>query len=528
MGAIALLFRPAATSTRDALRDFWYQPVGAPTASGVQVTTEAVMGVPAVWACVSLISRNVGNLPLHTYRYVGNSGRTRARNHPLYTVLHDRPNAFQTPMEFKQYQTAALLLRGNAYAAIIPGQTTPIGELLPLDPDRVTPERVALPQRGPNGLTIYGLRYRYRQLDNTEILLSASSVSHMRGLMLDPHSLTGVSVLRYHRETFGSAIAEREHGARVFANGSLPGGLISIKGKLSPEGIKRLKADWQAMHGGVRNAHKVAVLEEDATFSPISMTMEDSQWIEAKRFSKGEIATIFSVPPHMIGDVEKTTSWGTGITEQRIAFLTLTLSPWLTIWEECIQRDLVLQPNTFFVEFLTEGLLRADQASRYTAYAQGRQWGWLSVNDVRRMENMDPIPNGDIYLQPSNMIEAGTAIPTAPALPAATESDTGAYALLLRDTAARVVRRETAALSKAAKRCAADQDAWGEAVCDFYADHIGFVSETLHIDEETAKGYATAQAAALLSRGAALLADWEEAKIAELIALAKAAWEEGA
>ena len=368
---------------------------GGETHSGAYVTPEIALGVAAVYGCVRIISGAVATMPLNLKKRIDAKTRVDAEDHSLWKVLRRKPNRWMTPSAFRRMMTTHVLLRGNAYAMIVRSRGN-VQELLPLDPDRVKVEQ----------LDDLSLVYTYTRKKGGTLVLPQSDVFHLIGMTFD--GVTGVSVLNYARESVGLAIQTEKHGAKLFKNGTTLSSIIKHPGELSEEASQRLKASLEA-YRGAENAHKSLILEEGMDFTPLGMTQEDAQFIETRQFSRTEIAMFFGVPPHMIGDTEKSTSWGAGIEQQSLGFVAYTLQEWLTAWEETIARDLISddEPN-IFARFNTAGLVRGDIKTRYEAYAIGRQWGWVSANDIRSLEDLNPIENGDVYLEPLNMVPAGT------------------------------------------------------------------------------------------------------------------------
>lgn len=484
---------------------------GATTAAGVPVNTDNALKLSVVWACVRLLSETIASLPLMIYRRLPDGGREEATNHPLYDLLHDRPNATQTAIEFRQMLGAHALLRGNGLARILPGARGFADQLVPLHPDRVQFKYLA------DGR----LRYEVRNADNTIEVLGDEDILHLKGLSLD--GKVGVSVITYAREAMGLDLAAEAYGARYFANGAEPRGVLKHPKGLSDPGFKKLKESWDEAHSGA-NQHKVAILEEGMDYVPVGLSNKDSQFLELRTFQAEDECRWFGVPPHMVGLTSKVTSWGSGIEQLGIAFVTYTLLPWLKRWEQAITRDLILAPQTYFVEHVVAGLLRGDLASRYNAYQIGLQNGWLSPNEIRQLENMNPRAGGDAY----KAIDAGvSSVPASrpPAREAPAEDEPAAhYRLLVHEAAARVVRKEVAALGKAAKRLAGegitiDQAAWAQAVDDFYADHADYVAQTLRIPDDQAALYVAWQKRELVQKGPTALDDWENRRVADLVEL---------
>jgi HK97 family phage portal protein len=253
---------------------------------------------------------------------------------------------------------------------------------------------------------LYRLKYTYSPKDASPIHLDQGDVLHIRGLSID--GFTGVSLLTWAREVIGGALGQQEHGNRLWKNGANPGIALKHPGKLNDEAYRRLKESWDANYSGASNSAKTVIIEEGMSIERIAMTSEDAQFIESRKFSRSEIAGITRVPPHMIGDLERATF--SNIEHQDLAFVKHSLRPWLVRWEQVILRDLIRQPD-LFVEFNIDGLARGDLKSRYEAYAIGRNWGWLSVNDIREKENMNPVEEGDEYLRPLNMQPVGKEVP---------------------------------------------------------------------------------------------------------------------
>lgn len=373
-----------------------YLRAGRETASGAVVSPDSAMRVAAVFGCVRIIAGAVATMPLNLKRRVDERTREDASDHALWPVLRRRPNRWMTPSGFRRMMTAHVLLRGNAYALIVRSGERVL-ELIPMHPDRVTVKQ----------LDDLSLVYTYTRKDGRQLVLPQHDVFHLIGLTLD--GITGVSVIEYARETIGLAIQTERHGATVFKNGTQLGAVLKHPGKLGKDGQDSLRESLEA-YRGAENAHKTLIIEEGMDYIALGMTAEDAQYIETRKFSRGDIAMFFGVPPHMIGDTEKATSWGSGIEQQSLGFVAYTLQDWLTTWEETIARDLLTaaNDNNVFAKFNPAGLVRGDIKTRYAAYATGRQWGWLSVNDIRELEDLNPIENGDTYLEPLNMVPVGT------------------------------------------------------------------------------------------------------------------------
>jgi HK97 family phage portal protein len=361
---------------------------GSQTAAGANVTADSAMRVNAVYACINRISNTIAQTPLLLYQELENGGKQRDKKNPLYTLLHRKPNRWQTPFEFKQMLAAHVALRGNAYAAIVSTPTSSVSELVPLHPDRVMPFWTENQARA----------YRYQPISGREQILLQGEILHIQGLSFD--GLKGLSPIEYCRESIGVALATEEHGARLFSNGAQVGMALKHPATLTKNTADNLKRQFEQRYSGVGNAHKTLVLEEGMTIEKLGLTAEDSQFLETRQFQVVDIARIWEMPLHMIGDLSGSTN--NNIEQQSLEFVQYTMGPWFTRFEEALDRDLVYQPDRYF-EFLVDGLLRGDIKSRYAAYAIGKQWGWLSSNDIREKENLNPIEGGDTYVTPLNM-----------------------------------------------------------------------------------------------------------------------------
>ena len=366
------------------------------TNSGKTVNERTAMQTTAVYACVRILAETLASLPLHTYKYT-NSGKEKAIDHQLYYLLHDEPNPEMTSFVFRETLMSHLLLWGNAYAQIVRDRSGRVLALYPLLPDKMTVDRDSRGQ----------VFYQY-QVDGGPVTLKSDSVLHIPGLGFD--GLIGYSPIAMAKNAIGMAIATEEYGAKFFANGANPGGVLEHPGVVKDP--KRIRDSWNAVYQGSGNAHRMAVLEEGMKFSPIGIPPEQAQFIATRKFQLNEIARIFRIPPHMIGDLEKSSF--SNIEQQSLEFVKYTLDPWVVRWEQSMQKVLLLpsEKREYFVKFNVDGLLRGDYQSRMSGYAVGRQNGWLSSNDIRELENLNKIPEelgGDLYLINGNMTKLADA-----------------------------------------------------------------------------------------------------------------------
>lgn len=363
------------------------------TTAGKVVTEQSSMQMTAVYSCVRILAEAVAGLPLHFYKYRDDGGKEKAIDHPLYNLLHDEPNSEMTSFVFRETLMTHLLLWGNAYVQIIRNGKGEVIALYPLMPDRMTVNR-------DDNKEIY---YLYQLDSGIQVRLSKSDVLHIPGLGFD--GLVGYSPIAMAKNAIGLAIATEEFGSKFFANGANPGGVLEHPGTLKDPG--KLRESWNAKFGGSSNAAKVAVLEEGMKYTPISISPEQAQFLETRKFQINEIARIFRVPPHMVGDLEKSSF--SNIEQQSLEFVKYTLDPWVMRWEQAMTKALLSldEKKQYFIKFNVDGLLRGDYQSRMNGYAMGRQNGWMSANDIRELENLDRIPEsdgGDLYLINGNML----------------------------------------------------------------------------------------------------------------------------
>jgi len=463
--------------------------VGTPTTAGVKVTAVNALNYSAVYAAVRVLAESIASLPLFVYERLGDEGKRRAPEFYLYRLLHDAPNPIQTSFEFRELMQTHLLLWGNAYAEIAydaNGRATALWPLMSRNMESIT-------------RTQDDIEYHYRLPSGELKTLKGWQVLHLRGLGLN--GLFGLSPIALARNAIGLGQAAEKFGATFFGNGAQMAGVLKHPMELSEPAVKSLREQWEELYSGLDKAHRIAVLEEGMEYERIGIPPDDAQFLETRKYQTTEIARIYRVPPHMIGDLDRATF--SNIEHQSLEFVMHSLRPWLVRWEMTIAERLMTgaEREQYFAEFLVDGLLRGDITSRYAAYATGRQNGWLSANDIRRLENMNPVEGGDIYLVPLNMIPVDQVAPPMPtdeprsvydnastdeeeSEARATRSAAGRYRLqrtslgLFRDTAARILRREAndvgnAANKHLAQRGASDFSDWLDT---FYEDHAIFTA----------------------------------------------------
>lgn len=433
---------------------------------GASIHPDTAMGISAVYACVRVIAESIASLPLKVYRQNGRKKEV-AYDHPLYKVLHNQSNSDLTAFELREMLVTDVLLRGNAYCEIEMNQRGDVIGLWRIHPDRVRIYRNDPTVEGPFfGYT--GLLYVINVASGGTVTLPASKIWHIKGPTQD--GIYGQSPLTVSRSAFNTAMATDDLAQSVFENGTNPGGVIETPKTLSDEGYKNLVKSWEGRHQGAKNASKVAVLEEGMSYKPLSLNMQDVQFLETRKFQKNEIATIFRVPPHMIGDLDKATF--SNIEHQSLEFVTNTLRPWLERIEQSAERDLLgtIEKNVLFIEFNVDALLRGDQKSRYDAYHTAKLDGWLSTNEIRSLENLDPIEGGDVYWMPLQMGNAASlGAPQQPQAPQQARTWVKGFTVATRDALERVLRRE---LNDVGRKSSVD-------MTRFSKDHTDFVKRSL-------------------------------------------------
>lgn len=378
--------------------------------SGKRVDERTSMQMTAVYACVRILSEAIACLPLHLYKYNESGGKEKAVKHPLYFLVHDEPNPEMTSFIFRETIMSHLLLWGNAYAQIIRNGKGEVIGLYPLMPDRMKVDR---DEKGKlyYEYTVISADPKIARGNESTVKLKPEDVLHIPGLGFD--GLVGYSPVAMCKNSIGLAIAAEEYGSKFYANGANPSGVLEHPGTLKDP--SKVRESWTQTFGGSHNAGKVAVLEEGMKYQPISIAPNEAQFLETRKFQIEEIARLYRIPPHMIGDLDRATF--SNIENQSIEFVKYTLDPWVSRIESSMNRRLLsdTEKGVYFFKFNLDGLLRGDYQSRMQGYAIGRQNGWMSANDIRELENLSPVPDeegGNLYLVNGNMVpltKAGAA-----------------------------------------------------------------------------------------------------------------------
>jgi len=362
---------------------------GSASKTGIAITEDSAMRLSAVFGAVRVISETIASLPWMVKQDFEGSTRNAAA-HPINQLIHS-PNGMMTDFNFRESCQAHLCLHGNAYIAIKRNEAGQPVSLIPVHPDRVK-VKVYKDEK------FYTIDDGKETFDDTEMI-------HIVGLSFD--GIVGKSVIEAARESIGLGLAADQFGGAFFGNGANVNTVLTHPGRLSDEAYKRLMASWQRRYAGLDNAHKTAILEEGMNLQKVSISPSESQFLETRQFGVVDIARFFRIPLAYLGSLENS-STRANIEEQGIQFQRNTILPWVKRWEAEFNRKLFPNGNDYYIRFNMDGLLRGDISSRYSSYATARQWGWLSVNDIRKFEGLDNIDNGDTYLQPLNMVDVAT------------------------------------------------------------------------------------------------------------------------
>jgi HK97 family phage portal protein len=451
------------------------------SSSGVPMSPEMALRLSAVWAAVRILVEGIAALPCIVYQSLGdNGGKKRARGHPLYELLRWQPNTWQTAIEFWEMMMGHVVLRGNAYAQIVPGARGAVDQLIPRHPDRMKVESI----QTPRGMR---LRYTWTPPQGPPVPLTQDEVFHIRGLSSD--GITGLVLADHARDSFGLSKAAGDYGAAFFRRGATVQGILEHpKAIVGPaqENIKR------SVESQMRNPHGIMVLEEGMTWKNIGFNAKDTQLIESLNFGVHEVARWFNVPLHLLREALQPTY--ASIEMFDLELVIHTLRPWAVRIEQAIRRDLITGFDTYFAEFLMDALMRGDSQARATYYASGITNGWLTRNEARQKENMNELDGLSVPLVPMNMGD-GTKPPVAQdtAGQAPPTTSTGRAERLAAASVDRILRRELAAVTKAVQKHAGDAKAYQGWAETFYAEHATFVADALAIPLVEAAAYCTAR-----------------------------------
>lgn len=456
---------------------------GGQSSTGLNVNETTALSSTAVYACVKILAETIGSLPLHVYQEKADGSKLKATDHPLYKVLHQQPNPEMTTQEWLETVTGHLMLWGNCFSEIQYDYGGRPIALWPLRPDRMQITR------DPE---TFELDYQFSLYRGGLAHLSKERVLHVRLMSRD--GIYGLSPVGQNMETIGLDLALRKYGGKLFGNSGVPIGAVTYNRTLSDTQKKDLRASFNQRHQGLDNAARTALFEDGMSWQAIGMPPEQLQYINALQFTLQDMARMYRIPPHLLQELTRSTN--NNIEHQGIDFVTYTLRSHIVRYEQRMQSSLFSGPGNYYPMLRVDGLLRGALADRYSAYAVGRQWGWLSVNTILAMEDMNPIgEEGDEHLRPLNMVPAGTPLNFAPPKGTAPDDgqgpddggdgDGGASRMAIRevlgDVLQRVARRERNDVMRAAKRLLGKNDVEGFKAwtVDFFAEHRSFVEQQL-------------------------------------------------
>lgn len=490
--------------------DYWYRPIGAgvSTSAGLHVDEHGAQKLSAWYRGVELLATALAMLPLHVYaRLSGDRGAEVARQHPLYDVLHTKPNAWMDSYTMRRLAMRHLINHGAFYARIVDGSRGFADQLWPIHPTLVTPRQVS------SGRVVYDIRD-----DKTGRTSTAIQDEIFRLLGASEDGITGKGVLEYARESLGTAMATESYAGRVFGRGTLNSGVITVPTRLDDAASRRMAQSFITASGDWRLPK---VLEQGATWVASDMSPEDFQMLTSRKFSVDDIARWLGLPPHMLGSLDRATF--SNIEHQGQEFVTYSLGPWLSLWEFAINDQLILNTDRYFVEFNRDALVRGDIATRWQAHVNAVNAGIKSVDEVRAVENLN-LRGGkaDELREPANITgNAKTPEPSPTSRPRprpVPEDDANQAHAIVVEAAARVLRKEVKAVQRLAVQHASDPDGYAVAVTEFYAKHPALLEESLLMTAESARAYCAGQARQALDLGAAVETVWLDSTYAKGLA----------
>ena len=520
LGRVTAPARQAGTGL-DPFNPLYYMPQGwwgIPSTAGVRVYPELALTLSALWCGVTFIAKNVGAFPLHVLENKRDGSKPQAFDHPVYPVLHRDPNQLQTAFEFYEMMAGHLLLRGNFYSEIVPGPRGAVDQLIPRHPDRVQVNRL------PNGR----LQYKLSGLGEIARTLTQDEMFHVRGFSSD--GVVGMSVVAFGANSMGTALAADTYAGRFFKHGASAAVAVKTQTQLGPEGVANVRNSISSFLNGLENVGGVLVLEEGMSLDKIGLTPADAQLLTTREHSVREVARWLAIPAYLLSDGGKPATYASAYQFAQ-DLVTYTFRPFCGRIEARLRKDLILDPDRYFAEFDMRAMLRGDLQARAQFHHMAIIDGWKSRNEVRIEEGYDPEAGLDAYLEPLNMQDAAATPPTRPT-PTEPPVDPNQDARHLRATAPdarlwgfaeasaqRIVRKERAALERAAVRFAKDGDGWATWLREFYTEHAAYVAQALLIPTETAREYCAQQGLELERRGLVAVSeatDWEWTRVQPL------------
>jgi len=495
MDVLARLFGGSLQASAGPTDDFWYQPTGLLTSAGVRIDAESAQKVSAYFRGVDILSTSLAMLPLGVYRR-SEDGRESVRT-TLFDVVGRKPNAWQDSFQWRRQQMRHLIHHGNGYSRIVEGSRGFLDQLWPLHPTLVTPRQL------DSGRLLYDVRNPKTAVTTT---YTQDEVFHLRGVSDD--GIAGKGVLDYARDSLGHALALERYAGTLFSRGALHGGILTHPGILDDDASKRMARSFSDKSAGEGNYHQPVVLEQGTTWVPATMTPEQAQMLLSRKFSVSDIARWLGLPPHMLAEMDRATF--NNIEHQGQEFVTYSLGSWLTLFEAAISDQLIIQTETYYAEFTRDALVRGDIQARWAAYMQAVTTGTFTRNEVRELENRNKLPGLDVPLDPTHLtgsVAGGSNNAPKPPATASRQAPSKAEAIV-HESSARVLRKETTAIQKAAVKHASDDTAFHAWARSFYADHAELVAQTMLMDPAAARAYCAIQYAELSEDGIAVVASW--------------------
>ena len=496
---LSRLIFTAVAPVANPLDDRYYPVTGSfLSRAGVRVDEDSATRVSTVYRCVAILSNILAGLPKGMYERL-ERGRKEAPDHPLDPVISFRPNRRQSAFEFWRQVYFQLVLRQNAYVQIIPGPSGRgwVGELYVLNPGRIS---------GPEVLDSGKLRYIYTKPDGTkQNLIGGIDMWHIPGLSGD--GLKGLSMLDVASESVGSSIAAERQAGLFFSRGVKANGVLQHPGHLDKQTASDMSESFGRSYGGEGGMGKVPVLWEDMKFVSTSLNLKDQEFLDSRKFSVAEIARWFGVPPYMVGDVERSTSWGTGMEEQELVFLVFSLGPWIELVEQSIRFALVVQPDRYYPKFNAGGLLRMKAEVQANVISKYIEWGVYSPNDARELLERNPRQGGDEYRDPTKVAAPSTPPKDAPPEPTQpSDSGTEERARLVASArAAELLDEEARGLRRLATEHAKNAAAWPAAVAGYYGKFAGRVVAAMVCSKDAARNWCETRRGIVLAEGMANL-----------------------
>lgn len=378
------------TSSKDLLEVMFDGPE---SSSGVTVSQETALKYTTALICIRVLSESVASLPCILYKRRADGGKDRATDHPSYRLLHDQVNDWQTAFQYFEGSMVNLATRGNCYSYVERDRQGRVTKLWPLNPDGVQIKQSSL----------WTPEYSVVMPNNKRKTLSPDEMHHVAGPV--PSGFVGRSMISLAKDAIGLGLAAEKFGSHLYKNGVKPSGVLKHPGKIGPEGVEVLRQQFEKKYAGLSNSSRPLLLEEGMEWIALSINPDDAQFLETRKFQRSEIAGIFRVPAHLVNDLERATF--SNIEHQTLDFITHSLRPWLKRWEQAASRDLLPASDRedYFFEFLMDDMLRGDTKSRYEAYSSALQNKWMSANEVRTKENLNPREGGDVYENPAIQVD---------------------------------------------------------------------------------------------------------------------------